>query len=94
MLLFDVVVSALYGKHHGVSFGIDPLFQPPQPQDRRVMGSGDAIGNDALRPEVGNLRDAPTAVFPGQLDARRAGHGGHGGGHNSIGPEVFVTHTR
>ena len=58
------------------------------------MGAGNVIGNNTLRPKVRDLGNAPAAVFPGQLDARRTGHGRHRGGHDGIGPGVLIAHGR
>ena len=83
-LLDDVVVSALHGEHHGIRLFIDPLFQPTQGDDGRVMRPGNAVGHDALRPEVGDLRHGFAAPLAAHPNTHGAGGRRHGGRHNGI----------
>ena len=83
-LLHDVIVSALHGKHHGTGVFVDPLFQPPQGDDGRVMWTGNSEGYDALRPEVCDLRHSFAVPFASHPDAHCAGGWRNRGGHDGI----------
>ena len=48
------------------------------------MRHGDAVGHDALRPEVGDLRHGFASPLAAHPDAHGAGGRRHGGGHDGI----------
>ena len=47
----------------GIRFFVDPLLQPTQGDDSRILGASDAVGHNTLGPEICNLRNATALVL-------------------------------
>ena len=93
-LLHDVIISALHGEHHGTGVFVDPLFQPPQGEDSRVMRTGNSEGYDALRPEVCDLCHSLAAPFASHPDTHSARGRRNRGGNNGVGLREPLADTR